>query len=52
MSELRDLLLKVIIIIKSDLDITEIKVNEGLLMNINQKICSDNSDVNEPIKVI
>ena len=39
------------IIIKSDLDITKIRVNEGLLMNIDQKIYSDSSDVNESVKV-
>ena len=52
MSESKDSLLKVIIIIKSDLDITEIRVNEGPLISINQRICPDNLDVNRPIKAI
>ena len=52
MSELKDSLLKVIIIIKLDLDITEIRINEGLLMNINQKIYSDDLDINESVKAI
>ena len=51
MPELRDLLLKVVIIIKFNLDITEIRVNEGPLMNTDQRIYSDNSDVNRSIKV-
>ena len=50
MSEPKDSLLKVIIIIKSDLDITETRVNEELLMNISQKICPDDSDVDKSIK--
>ena len=52
MSELKDSLLKVVIIIKSDLDITEIRINERLLMNIDQRIYSDNLDVNKFIKAI
>ena len=51
MSESKDSLLKVIIIIKLDLDITEIRINEGSLIDINQKIHSDSSDVNGLIKV-
>ena len=52
MSKSRNSLLKVIIIIKLDLDITEIRINEGLLMNTDQKIYSDNSGVNKSIKAI
>ena len=51
MSEPKDPLLKVIIIIKSDLDIIETRVNKGLLMNISQKIYLNDSDVNESAKV-
>ena len=50
MSESKDLLLKVMIIIKLNLDITEIKINEGPLIDIDQKICSDDSDIDESIK--
>ena len=52
MSESKDLLLKVMIIIKSDLDITEIRINGGSLMNIDQKICPNDLDVNKSTKVI
>ena len=50
MSESKDSLLKVVIIIKSHLDIIEIRVNEGLLININQRIYSNSSDINESVK--
>ena len=50
MSESKDLLLKVIIIIKSDLDITETRINKGSLINTDQEIYSDNSDINKPVK--
>ena len=51
MSELRDLLLKVVIIIKLNLDITETRINGGPLMGISQKICLDGSDINGSTKV-
>ena len=51
MSESKDSLLKVMIIIKSDLDITETRINERPLINTDQKICLNDSDINGPAKV-
>ena len=52
MLESKDSLLKIIIIIKLNLDITETKINKESLMNIDQRIYSNDSDVNESVKAI